>query len=216
MHYIREQDVEGDRIGPPHQRVIRHLVTPETMGSQHLWLGTSSVDPGFKSNAHAHDDQEEVFYCAAGKGRIIVFGDSTLISNFFIFIPGKPELMLGMVEFANREERFPGWRMFLTIVGGFALFIGFITAGSFGARGFVWMLAIGAATFLASASIIEKSNRDNYPLPEPREEYKQLVFEGEYSRYFIPELRLANNQDKDFHTFFVWTQRVGVYPRKYH
>jgi hypothetical protein len=47
MKYIREQDVKGDRIGSPHQRVIRHLVTPENMGSQHLWLGTSSVDPGF-------------------------------------------------------------------------------------------------------------------------------------------------------------------------
>ena len=63
MHYIREQDVEGDRIGPPNQRVIRHLVTPENMGSKYLWLGTSSVDPGFTSNAHAHEYQEEVFYC---------------------------------------------------------------------------------------------------------------------------------------------------------
>jgi mannose-6-phosphate isomerase-like protein (cupin superfamily) len=72
MHYVREQDVEGDRIGPPHQRVIRHLVAPWTMGSQHLWLGTSSVDPGFTSNAHAHEDQEEVFYCVSGRGRIKV------------------------------------------------------------------------------------------------------------------------------------------------
>lgn len=72
MKYIREQDVEGDRIGPPHQRVIRHLVTPEKMGSKFLWLGTSSVDPGFKSNAHAHEDQEEVFYCVSGQGRIKV------------------------------------------------------------------------------------------------------------------------------------------------
>ncbi len=154
--------------------------------------------------------------CTYGKGRIICFTDSTLISNFFIFIPGKPELMLGLVEYANREERFPGWRMFLFIVGGFALLIATVTAGSFGARGFTWMLAVGSATFLGLTPIIEKANRDNYPLPTPKEEYKQLIFEGEYSRYFIPELRLANNQDKDFHTFFVWTQRVDVYPRKYY
>jgi quercetin dioxygenase-like cupin family protein len=72
MKYIHEQEVEGDRIGPPHQRVIRHLVTPENMGSKFLWLGTSSVDPGFTSNAHAHEDQEEVFYCVSGRGRIKV------------------------------------------------------------------------------------------------------------------------------------------------
>lgn len=154
--------------------------------------------------------------CTYGKGRIICFTDSTLISNFFIFIPGKPELMLGLVEYANREERFPGWRKFLFIIGGFSLVVGLITAGSFGARGFTWMLAVGFTTFLVIAPRIEQANRENYRLPEPREPYKQLIFEGEYSRYFIPELRLANNQDKDFHTFYVWTQRVDVYPRKYY
>ena len=45
MKYIREQDVEGDRIGPPHQRVIRHLITPENMGSKFVWLA-QSVDSG--------------------------------------------------------------------------------------------------------------------------------------------------------------------------
>lgn len=79
MKYIREQDVEGDRIGPPHQRVIRHLVTPENMGSQYLWLGTSSVDPSFTSNAHAHEDQEEIFYCVSGRGWIKVDDEKALL-----------------------------------------------------------------------------------------------------------------------------------------
>jgi hypothetical protein len=151
-----------------------------------------------------------------GKGRIICFTDSTLISNFFIFIPGKPELMLGMVEFANRIERFPGWRIFLLVVSLFSLFVASLTASAYGARGFIWMVASGFAAFMAITPAIEASNRKAYPLPEPREEFKQLIFEGEYSRYFIPELRLARNEDKDFHTFFVWTQRVDVYPRKYY
>lgn len=90
MKYIREQDVEGDRIGPPHQRVIRHLVTPENMGSQYLWLGTSSVDPGFTSNAHAHEDQEEVFYCVSGKGRIKVDDEEApLAPGVVIYVPPK-------------------------------------------------------------------------------------------------------------------------------
>ncbi len=90
MKYIREQDVEGDRIGPPHQRVIRHLVTPENMGSKFLWLGTSSVDPGFKSNAHAHEDQEEVFYCVSGQGRIKVDDEEApLEPGAVVFCPPK-------------------------------------------------------------------------------------------------------------------------------
>jgi mannose-6-phosphate isomerase-like protein (cupin superfamily) len=88
MNIIREQDVQGDRIGPPHQRVIRHLVTPETMGSQQLWLGTSSVDPGFTSNAHAHQDQEEVFYCVAGRGKIKVDDEmAPLEPGVVVYVP---------------------------------------------------------------------------------------------------------------------------------
>jgi mannose-6-phosphate isomerase-like protein (cupin superfamily) len=90
MKYIREQDVEGDRIGPPHQRVIRHLVTPENMGSKYLWLGTSSVDPGFTSNAHAHEDQEEVFYCVSGRGRIQVDDEDALLEpGVVVYVPPK-------------------------------------------------------------------------------------------------------------------------------
>ena len=90
MYSIREQDVEGDRIGPPHQRVIRHLVTPENMGSQYLWLGTSSVDPGFTSNAHSHEDQEEVFYCVSGRGRIRVDDEEVQVEpGVVVFCPVK-------------------------------------------------------------------------------------------------------------------------------
>ncbi|MGQ9600815.1 MAG: cupin domain-containing protein [Anaerolineae bacterium] len=90
MKYIREQDVIGDRIGPPHQRVIRHLVTPETMGSKNLWFGTSSVDPGFTSNAHAHEDQEEVFYCVSGQGRIRVDDEELpLEPGVVVYVPPK-------------------------------------------------------------------------------------------------------------------------------
>ncbi len=150
-----------------------------------------------------------------GKGRIICFTDSTLISNFFILIPGRPELMLGLVEFANRMERFPGWRVLMFLLGGLGLLCAGLAGRRYGAQSFVWMLVIGLITFQLSAKYIEGLNRENYPLPEPIRPYKQLVIDGEYSRFFIPEKRLANNQDKDFHTFYVWTQRVDVYPRKY-
>jgi len=90
MKYIREQDVEGDRIGPPHQRVIRHLAAPWTLGTKKLWVGTSSVDPGFSSNAHAHEDQEEVFYCVSGRGRIRVDDEEMpLEPGVVVFVPPK-------------------------------------------------------------------------------------------------------------------------------
>ena len=72
MKYIREQDVEGERIGAPYQRVIRMLITPENMGIKNMAIDTSSVDPGFTSNAHSHEEQEEIFHSISGRGRMFV------------------------------------------------------------------------------------------------------------------------------------------------
>ncbi len=88
MKHVREQDVAGDRVGPPYQRTIRHLVTPWTMGSRHLWVGTSTVDPGFSSNPHAHESQEEVFYCVEGRGRIRVDSEELALQpGVAVYVP---------------------------------------------------------------------------------------------------------------------------------
>jgi mannose-6-phosphate isomerase-like protein (cupin superfamily) len=60
------------------------------MGSQNLWVGTSSVDPGFTSNAHAHETQEEVFYCVSGRGRIRVDEEEApLEPGVVVYVPPK-------------------------------------------------------------------------------------------------------------------------------
>ena len=75
VKFISEKDAQSERIGPPHQRVIRHLVAPWTLGSKNVWVGTSAVDPGFTSNEHSHADQEEIFYCVSGAGQCRVDGE---------------------------------------------------------------------------------------------------------------------------------------------
>ncbi|MCK5423074.1 MAG: hypothetical protein KAJ08_12960, partial [Deltaproteobacteria bacterium] len=46
------------------------------------------------------------------KGRVIGFSDSTSYSNFEAFIAGKPEALLGALDWLNRENRW-GWLRFL-------------------------------------------------------------------------------------------------------
>lgn len=72
MKTVHEDDIHGDHIDAPYKRVIKHLSTPWTLGSKHLWVGTSTVEPGNKTNAHSHDINEEVFYCVSGTGIMIV------------------------------------------------------------------------------------------------------------------------------------------------
>lgn len=72
MKHIKEHEVEGERMSPPHARTIKHLAAPWTLGTQNLWVGVSKVDPGSSSNMHAHDDLEEIFYVISGRGKIRV------------------------------------------------------------------------------------------------------------------------------------------------
>src|SRR6056297_255489 len=75
MHIVHEDDIKGDRIEAPYKREIKHLSAPWTLGSKNLWIGTSTVEPGNKTNAHSHETNEEVFYCVSGSGIMIVDGE---------------------------------------------------------------------------------------------------------------------------------------------
>lgn len=74
MKYIKESESPKEVFEAPYKRTIRHIISPWTTGSEHIWLGTSSVEPGFSSNYHSHEDLEETFYCIQGKGQIRVDG----------------------------------------------------------------------------------------------------------------------------------------------
>lgn len=150
-----------------------------------------------------------------GKGHIVGFGDSTIWSNFFVFISGKWELALGLAEYANRKEVFQYWRMLAFFFGLVALGVGAIAAAGFGLEGWVWFVAVACLAFGGSAKMFEAANRKNFPLPTPHTPYAELNFEREHSQFFLPELRLAREADKDFSTFYLWTQRVGVVPLRF-
>ena len=72
MKVICEREAIADKFKTPHARTIRHLVAPWTLGSQNIWLGTVVVEPGNTSNLHAHENNEEVFYCLFGSGKVKV------------------------------------------------------------------------------------------------------------------------------------------------
>jgi len=152
-----------------------------------------------------------------GKGRIVSFTDSTLWSNFFVFIPGKPELALELADYVNRYDPFPlnYWRIVAVGVGLLGIAVAAIAALGMRLEGWGWMAATAGLVFTGSAQMIEAVNAKNYPVPQPHRQYAQLNFEHEHSDFFIPELRLAREGDKDFSTFFLWTQRVGIVPRRF-
>ncbi|MEW5702736.1 MAG: hypothetical protein AB1792_10975 [Candidatus Zixiibacteriota bacterium] len=150
-----------------------------------------------------------------GKGRIVTFPDSTLWSNFFVFIPGKPELALMLAEYVNRYDPFPYWRIVTFLFAVVAFLVAIVAAAGLGKEGWAWLAAVGCIVFGLTARWVESINQGNYTLPKPHSPFAQLNFEAEHSRFFLPELRLAREPDKDFSTFYLWASRVGVVPRKW-
>lgn len=72
MNIVHESSVDGNKIDAPFKRTIRHIIAPWTVGSKNIWLGVVTIEPGYTSNPHFHEKQEEIFYCVSGKGRIRV------------------------------------------------------------------------------------------------------------------------------------------------
>jgi len=88
LKHVRENEVKGDRFGPPHQRTIKHLAAPWTMGTHHIWMGITEIDAGSCSSLHSHDDVEEIFFVIAGHGKIRVNNDVEAIGpGSCIYIP---------------------------------------------------------------------------------------------------------------------------------
>lgn len=73
-----------------------------------------SVNTFFGDFQPATDEQFGLFLQMAGvkygQGRVATFTDSTIFSNFTMFMPGKPELALGTVEWLNRANTFTEYR----------------------------------------------------------------------------------------------------------
>ncbi len=152
-----------------------------------------------------------------GRGRVVGFTDSTVFSNFFMFIPGKPELALGTIEWLNRRNKysFLNWIFFIL----FAL-CGYLSirAGSKVAKETLAFFLLGGIMMASPIAlrVVSFLNYDKfYPIPTPHTKYTRIAFEQEHSDFFIPSLRLGSNQDNNFHTFFVWTQRLGFVPKAY-
>ncbi len=148
-----------------------------------------------------------------GKGRVAFYTDSTCFSNFFMFVPGKPELALGTVEWLNRVNRFAWLNRVLFLLGVIALVAGGRILWRWD-RSRQAVLALGAGFLGVTLAVVIYDGlvRAAYPPPEPHTDYVHVAFDSEHSRVTLPTRGLTRNPEISLHTFFVWTQRLGFFP----
>ena len=149
-----------------------------------------------------------------GRGRVLVFTDSTIFSNFFMFIRGKPELALGSVGWlmhSNRHAWLARYLLLAAVVAGLAFVV---VARRLGRGTVLATLAItGLPAFALVARGLDSWTADWSHPPEPHTPLPLVAFERGRTAYSIPDIaEIPERSPHSFHTFYVWTQRVGYVP----
>ena len=75
MKLVRSWEVEGVKVKPPYERVLKILMSPDTHGVRGLSIGMVIIPPGSKSDKHSHEDNEEYWIVVDGRGEIEVDGE---------------------------------------------------------------------------------------------------------------------------------------------
>ncbi len=148
-----------------------------------------------------------------GRGRVVAFTDSTVFSNFTMFIAGKSEYFLGVMNWLNRSERWP-WLDWVLIAGALLLAAGIYVLARPLDRLRASATVLGALLLAAAigpwASI--RLAEAQYTLPDPHTAYIRIAFDGEHSLMTLPTMPAASPSEISYQTFFVWTQRLGYVP----
>jgi len=185
-------------------------------------LRSTEADYGGRSFFNRHPDLASanlgsfVQLAAArhGRGRVLAFTDSTVFSNFGIFVPGKPELLLASVDWLDRVNRWPApLRIALPAAVGILLIAWILIRCRRGAGQLVIALWLVAVAVPLAGAIVGAVNSLTYRLPQPQKPMVTVAFETEHSSFELPITSLRHDPSRDFHTFYVWAQRLGYVPR---
>ncbi|NQU20385.1 MAG: hypothetical protein HQ567_03815 [Candidatus Nealsonbacteria bacterium] len=147
-----------------------------------------------------------------GKGRVLAFTDSTIFSNFSTFTPGKPELMLGMIEWLNHRDNCfdPRWPLAVP-----ALML--LVAGLLAARGWqgapLVLIAASLLAFSTTATGVQIVHRRAMPPPEPMsgKEMVEVVMDREVSSGKLPATGFISGKEDEFGIFERWILRLGYF-----
>lgn len=150
-----------------------------------------------------------------GKGRILAFTDSTCFSNFCMFMDGYMDFNLGTIEYLNRENNYSMINTILIIISAISIVVFFyLNLKKNKTKTILTLFIVGILGFSIATPVFTFINNTNYPLPSPHSDYDIVCFDMKHSSADIshsPNIGLQNSINL-YGTFFVWTQRVNLFP----
>lgn len=154
-----------------------------------------------------------------GRGRVLAFSDSTILSTFGVMYDDRPDFVLASVEYLNRTNT-TGYAYNQRALWAGAILAVLSVVGACAGRERrgvltqVSPIAIVAGAWIGALSAHELAARA-YPLPTPRGSTPEIAFVRELCNFQIaPALGGGRPNALDtFDTFYVWTQRLDAFPR---
>ncbi|MDD4652568.1 MAG: DUF4350 domain-containing protein, partial [Methanothrix sp.] len=147
-----------------------------------------------------------------GKGRVVAFADSTIISNFRIFFGGSCNFVIGAMEYLNRKNSYENARQILFLLAMIFACLALYQLGreSWGERkmaALLVLLALGALTL--GGTMIIYSTKGEGTIPSRFYDCNHTVgFDGEHSG----NITSRGDMQGEYETFFIWTQRLNLTP----
>ncbi len=150
-----------------------------------------------------------------GKGRVLSFTDSTTFSNFYVFLRGKPEFLLSMVEYARRASQRPMlewiWRL---LAASSACALAVLILRTRAARAPVLigsLLVAGFSGGIVAEALARRGLAETVAPPLPREHARFAVLDG--GLFYLPEGDTMKAKPlPSYWTFFTWIGRAGYVP----
>ncbi len=145
-----------------------------------------------------------------GQGRVVAYTDSTQFSNFSTFEPGKPEVMMGMVEWLNHRGG-ETWLNDLFTAG--AVVLALVAVGLGVGWNGAWLVLIAAAAFgwSISALAVRAAHIAELPLPTPARRMTEVVMDRTASSVPLPKGGFIAGKDDGFGIFERNILRLGYF-----
>ncbi len=150
-----------------------------------------------------------------GRGRVVVFTDNTVFSNFCFYLPYRYHLALNMVEWANRREvQRVIQNILLILLIGVVLFLIAKSNRTGVGRFLLVIVTLFIAVFPLTIAIVRCAHSSLFSLTEQRRPFRKAVFEREYSKYYLPihNFDVLRLDIQNYDDFYSNAQRVGFTP----
>jgi hypothetical protein len=143
-----------------------------------------------------------------GAGRIVAYTDSTQFSNFSTFEPGKPEVMIGMVEWLNHRGG-ATWLSTLFSVAAVGLALVTVWLARSWTGGWLMLVGAGFAGWFAGAELVRAAHQAELPLPTRQPRMIEVAMDRTVSDAPLPKGGFISGSEQSFGIFERNMLRLG-------